>query len=39
MPMEQSVIWLPLGTAVVGGIVIFVTAFLLGVFVGHRWRR
>ena len=36
---EQSIIWIPLSTAVIDGVVIFVTAFLMGILVRHYWRR
>jgi hypothetical protein len=37
--MEQTYLTLTLGTAVVGALVIFVSAFLLGLWCGWMWRR
>jgi hypothetical protein len=38
-PLEQTFVSLTLGTAVVVGLVIFVTAFLLGLWCGWRWQQ
>ncbi len=39
VPLDQNFVSLTLSTLVVGGIVIFVTAFLIGVWVGWRWQQ
>jgi len=37
--MEQTIVSLTLSTVVVGGLVIFVTAFLLGLWCGWLWQQ